>query len=348
LLIISYTFIISLFALFAAHSFFDGPQKNIPQAISSHFFGIGLIEYLKSASLYGPMSESKDFSLLDLKIQWLHCLVVLVQAGSLKQAALELELSEQSVRNYIQALENYLDSNVIELHQNKVKLVGKGQDLYLRSRLILEKVRALHKDHQAFQAPLPRLKIGGHLNVCPEWVGHCLNALGKSHAYYPEAHLISGINALAQIESALITDQIELGIAIAKPKDPLIQYYPGPVIPMQIVHQRPTKHAWEHFHYILRPSYLDPQHFPVKARLLSQVEPLNLLLCSQGQGACLFPENQIRALLQKGALHVVAEHPDAWQVQIYLLWRTEASLSELAQQFIQMFKHRVQHYVAHT
>lgn len=284
------------------------------------------------------MSELPDTALLDLKLQWLACFVAVVRCGSLKQAAEELKLSEQSVRNYLQALEAYFQARLLVIQPQQVTLVGKGQDLFIRSRMLLEKLARVTTAQQALQNPLPRLKLGGHLNVCPELVADSVLQAQARQAFYPELKLISGVNALARVESALTTRQIDLGIAIAQPGNPLVNYHPGPVIPLVIVGRRQGKQAWERLRYAVRPSLFEPRLLPFQIRILSQIDHLNLLLCSRGDSSGIFAENQIRLLLEAGHLHIIAEHPDHLSIQLYLLWRAQEPLSEVGRHFVESFK----------
>lgn len=292
------------------------------------------------------MSESPDFHLLDLKLQWLACFVAVVRCGSLRAAAEELQLSEQSIRNYLQALEKYFQGKLLLIQPHQVTLVGKGQDLFIRARMVLEKISALTQAQSAAQMPLPRLRLGGHLNICPELVARSVRQLQGEQAFYPELKLISGVNARARVESALTTREIDLGIAIAQPQNPLVAYYPGPVIPMLIVTSQPDRQPWESLRYAIRPSLYEPRGLPLRIRLLSQIDHLNLLLCARGETAGIFAENQVRLLLEAGLLHSAAAHPDQLGVQLYLLWRAQEPLPEPAQRFAQIFQQHGEAYAA--
>ncbi len=77
-------------------------------------------------------------ALRDLQIDWLHCLVAVVDAGSLSAATVQLHRSQSAVSMQLKKLEDAVGHRLLERGARRLELTGQGRTLLGYARRMLD------------------------------------------------------------------------------------------------------------------------------------------------------------------------------------------------------------------
>lgn len=143
---------------------------------------------------------------------------------SFTKASRELFISQPAVSKHIQELEREYDVRLFERLGNHIQLTTTGQALLDRANKILRAYEELNDTmHALGQHAKGELRIGASTTigqyVVPEIVA-------KFHHDYPDLHITLLSGNSQEIEHALTTDRIDLGMVEGNIRQPQLKYTP--------------------------------------------------------------------------------------------------------------------------
>lgn len=145
-----------------------------------------------------------------MTLQQLRTFLAIVEFGSFRRAARELEVSQAGLTSSIQALENTLKLRLIERSTSGISLTAEGRQIYERAQLIDRESRQIAIDAEQLRgAGVSRLSLG----LGPTPTATLLQLVVPDfHKRFPDVrlNLISGV--FEHLESALQQGRIELAI----------------------------------------------------------------------------------------------------------------------------------------
>lgn len=151
-----------------------------------------------------------------MTLQQLRTFLAIVEFGSFRRAARELEVSQAGLTSSIQSLENALKLRLIERSTSGISLTAEGRQIYERAQLIDRESRQILIDAEQLRGKgVSSLSIG----LGPTPTATLLHLVVPDfHKRFPDVrlNLISGV--FEHLESALQQGKIELAITAVPPK----------------------------------------------------------------------------------------------------------------------------------
>ena len=157
-----------------------------------------------------------------MTIRHLRIFTAVAEAGSMSAAARALFVSQPSVSQAIGELEKEYGVKLFERLSQKLYLTGEGELLLSYSRHILDSVSQLEQA-MGQAAKGPTLRIGCSVTVGTCLIGGLLDILEQR---MPELETRVVVANSAQIEQAILNNQVDLGIVEGILKSPELQITP--------------------------------------------------------------------------------------------------------------------------
>jgi DNA-binding transcriptional LysR family regulator len=243
--------------------------------------------------------------------QW-NVLVSVVESGSYSKAAERLHKSQSTLTYAVKKLESLLSVKVFELRGRKAVLTTTGELLYRRGKTLVEEAGRLeHAAGELGKGWEPQIRVAVDI-IFPTWL--LLKCFAEFARERPETHLELYETVLGGTEEALAARRVEFAIGSSVP-----QGFAGDVLmpvravcvaaPSHSLHQLGRALTQEdlrkHRHIVIRDSgeqrlrsagWLNEMRWTVSNKATS-IHAVGL-----GLGYAWFPEDSVRAELERGAL----------------------------------------------
>ncbi|MGQ3003453.1 MAG: LysR family transcriptional regulator [Hydrogenophaga sp.] len=145
-----------------------------------------------------------------MTLQQLRTFLAIVEFGSFRRAARELDVSQAGLTTSIQALENELKLRLIVRSTHGITLTAEGRQIYERAQIVDRESRQILSD-----ADRLRGKSGGHLSIGlgPTPTATLLHhVVPDFHKRFPDVRLNLTSGVYEHLESALQQGKVELAI----------------------------------------------------------------------------------------------------------------------------------------
>jgi len=243
--------------------------------------------------------------------QW-KVLVSVVESGSYSKAAEHLHKSQSTLTYAVKKLESLLGVKVFELRGRKAVLTPTGELLYRRGKTLVEEASRLeHAAGELAKGWEPQIRVAVDI-IFPTWL--LLKCFAEFAKERPETHLELYETVLGGTEEALAARRVEFAIGSSVP-----QGFAGDILmpvravcvaaPSHPLHQLGRALTLEdlrkHRHIVIRDSgeqrlrsagWLNEMRWTVSNKATS-IHAVGL-----GLGYAWFPEDSVRAELERGAL----------------------------------------------
>ncbi len=239
-------------------------------------------------------------------------LVSVVESGSYSKAAEHIHKSQSTLTYAVKKLESLLGVKVFELRGRKAVLTPTGELLYRRGKTLIEEAARLeHAAGELAKGWEPEIRVAVDI-VFPTWL--LLKCFAEFAGERPEIHLELYETVLGGTEEALAKRRVEFAIGSSLP-----QGFAGDVLmPVRVVCMAAPSHPLHqlgreltledlrrHRHIVIRDSgeqrvrsagWLNELRWTVSNKATS-IHAVGL-----GLGYAWFPEDSVRAELERGAL----------------------------------------------
>jgi len=243
--------------------------------------------------------------------QW-KVLFYVVESGSYSKAAEHLHKSQSTLTYAVKKLESLLGVKVFELRGRKAVLTPTGELLYRRGKTLVEEAgRHEHAAGELAKGWEPQIRVAVDI-IFPTWL--LLKCFAEFAKERPETHLELYETVLGGTEEALAARRVEFAIGSSVP-----QGFAGDILmpvravcvaaPSHPLHQLGRELTLEdlrkHRHIVIRDSgeqrlrsagWLNEMRWTVSNKATS-IHAVGL-----GLGYAWFPEDSVRAELERGAL----------------------------------------------
>jgi DNA-binding transcriptional LysR family regulator len=243
--------------------------------------------------------------------QW-NALVSVVESGGYAKSAERLHKSQSTLTYAIKKLESLLGLKVFELKGRKAVLTPTGERLYRRAKTILEDTSRLEQAAgELAKGWEPEIRIAVDI-LFPTWL--LLQCFGEFCAEHPETHLELYETVLGGTEEALAARRVEFAIGTSVP-----QGFAGDILmpvrtvcmaaPSHPLHQLGRELTVEdlrrHRHIVIRDSgeqRVRSAGWLNELRLTVSNKATSIHAVATGMGYAWYPEDSVRADLERGAL----------------------------------------------
>jgi DNA-binding transcriptional LysR family regulator len=243
--------------------------------------------------------------------QW-NVLVSVVESGGYAKAAERIHKSQSTLTYSIKKLESLLGVKAFERKGRKAVLTPTGELLYRRAKVLLEDTARLEKAAgELAKGWEPEIRIAVDI-IFPTWL--LLRCFGEFCAERPDTHLELYETVLGGTEEALAARRVEFAIASTIPQgfvgDVLMPVralcVAAPAHPLhRLGRELTTEDLRRHRHIVIRDSGAE------RVRSAGWLNELRLTVSNKataihavttGMGYAWYPEDSVRAELERGAL----------------------------------------------
>jgi len=243
--------------------------------------------------------------------QW-NVLVSVVESGGYAKAAERIHKSQSTLTYSIKKLESLLGVKAFERKGRKALLTPTGELLYRRAKVLLEDTARLEKAAgELAKGWEPEIRIAVDI-IFPTWL--LLRCFGEFCAERPDTHLELYETVLGGTEEALAARRVEFAIASTIPQgfvgDVLMPVralcVAAPAHPLhRLGRELTTEDLRRHRHIVIRDSGAE------RVRSAGWLNELRLTVSNKataihavttGMGYAWYPEDSVRAELERGAL----------------------------------------------
>ena len=243
--------------------------------------------------------------------QW-NVLVSVVESGGYAKAAERIHRSQSTLTYSIKKLESLLGVKAFERKGRKAVLTPTGELLYRRAKVLLEDTARLEKAAgELAKGWEPEIRIAVDI-IFPTWL--LLRCFGEFCAERPDTHLELYETVLGGTEEALAARRVEFAIASSIPQgfvgDVLMPVralcVAAPAHPLhRLGRELTTEDLRRHRHIVIRDSGAE------RVRSAGWLNELRLTVSNKataihavttGMGYAWYPEDSVRAELERGAL----------------------------------------------
>ena len=243
--------------------------------------------------------------------QW-NVLVSVVESGGYAKAAERIHKSQSTLTYSIKKLESLLGVKAFERKGRKALLTPTGELLYRRAKVLLEDTARLEKAAgELAKGWEPEIRIAVDI-IFPTWL--LLRCFGEFCAERPDTHLELYETVLGGTEEALAARRVEFAIASTIPQgfvgDALMPVralcVAAPAHPLhRLGRELTTEDLRRHRHIVIRDSGAE------RVRSAGWLNELRLTVSNKataihavttGMGYAWYPEDSVRAELERGAL----------------------------------------------
>jgi DNA-binding transcriptional LysR family regulator len=246
--------------------------------------------------------------------QW-NVLASVVDSGSYAKAAGRIHKSQSTLTYAIKKLEHLLGVKVFELRGRKAVLTTTGALLYRRGKIILEEAARLeHAAGQLAKGWEPEIRIAADI-LFPTWL--LLQCCAEFFAERPETHVELHETVLGGTDEALAARRVEFAIGTSVP-----QGFVGDVLlpirtlcmaaPAHPLHRLGRELTLEdlrgHRHIVIRDSgeqRVRSAGWLNELRLTVSNKATSIHAVATGMGYAWYPEDSVRAELERGALKLL-------------------------------------------
>jgi DNA-binding transcriptional LysR family regulator len=160
-----------------------------------------------------------------MDLRQLRYFVAIAEHGNFRRAAEALNIAQSALSRHMQALGEELGSPLFERTAQGVRTTILGNVFFAEAKDILERTdSALRRSRKAAAGHIGRLSIG--VNEIAARLPVVMEAIAESRRRYPEVELrIERLNSPEQVE-ALWSGQLDLGVVIDRPTDPVFAWLP--------------------------------------------------------------------------------------------------------------------------
>jgi DNA-binding transcriptional LysR family regulator len=243
--------------------------------------------------------------------QW-NTLVSVVDSGSYASAASRIHKSQSTLTYAIKKLEAVLGVKVFELRGRKAALTSTGELLYRRGKAILEEAARLeHAARELAKGWEPEIRVAADI-LFPTWL--LLECFAAFCLERPETHIELYETVLGGADEALAARRVEFAIGTSVP-----QGFVGDVLmpvrtvcmaaPAHPLHQLGRELTLEdlrrHRHIVIRDSgeqRVRGAGWLNELRLTVSNKATSIHAVAAGMGYAWYPEDSVRAELERGAL----------------------------------------------
>jgi DNA-binding transcriptional LysR family regulator len=283
--------------------------------------------------------------------QWT-VLVSVVESGGYARAAERLHRSQSTLTYAIQKLERLLGLKVFELRGRKAALTPTGELLYRRGKaLVDEAARLEHAAGELAKGWEPEIRLAVEI-LFPTWL--LIQCFGEFASERPDTRIELYETVLAGTDEALASRSVDLAIAATVPPG-----FVGDVLmPMRAVCVAAPGHALHslgrpptladlrrHRHLVIRDSgslrersggWLNELRWTVSHKATS------IHAVTQGLGYAWFPEEAIRAELERGTLKPLALESGAEKfATLYLIFADREAAGPGTRRIADIIRQRV-------
>lgn len=243
--------------------------------------------------------------------QW-NVLVSVVESGGYAKAADRLHKSQSTLTYSIKKLESLLGVKVFELKGRKAVLTPTGDLLYRRAKVLLEDTARLEKAAgELAKGWEPEIRIAVDI-IFPTWM--LLQSFGEFCAERPETHLELYETVLGGTEEALAARRVEFAIGSGIPQgfvgDVLMPVravcVAAPAHPLHLLGRELThEDLRRHRQIVIRDSgaqRVRSAGWLNELRLTVSNKATAIHAVAKGMGYAWYPEDSVRAELERGAL----------------------------------------------
>jgi DNA-binding transcriptional LysR family regulator len=243
--------------------------------------------------------------------QW-NTLVSVVDSGSYASAASRIHKSQSTLTYAIKKLEAVLGVKVFELRGRKAALTSTGELLYRRGKAILEEAARLeHAARELAKGWEPEIRVAADI-LFPTWLLlECFAALCLER---PETHIELYETVLGGTDEALAARRVEFAIGTSVPQgcvgDVLMPVrtvcMAAPAHPLhQLGRELTLEDLRPHRHIVIRDSgeqRVRGAGWLNELRLTVSNKATSIHAVAAGMGYAWYPEDSVRAELERGAL----------------------------------------------
>ena len=243
--------------------------------------------------------------------QW-NVLVSVVESGGYAKAGERIHKSQSTLTYSIKKLESLLGVKAFERKGRKAVLTPTGELLYRRAKVLLEDTARLEKAAgELAKGWEPEIRIAVDI-IFPTWL--LLRSFGEFCAERPDTHLELYETVLGGTEEALAARRVEFAIASSIPQgfvgDVLMPVralcVAAPAHPLhRLERELTTEDLRRHRHIVIRDSGV------ARVRSAGWLNELRLTVSNKataihavttGMGYAWYPEDSVRAEMERGAL----------------------------------------------
>jgi LysR family transcriptional regulator, repressor for citA len=254
-----------------------------------------------------------------MEFQWLHTFITAAECGNFRRTAELLYISQPSVTVHIKQLEKELGILLFQRDGKKIKLTEAGKRYLIHAKRLLREYQSGLEDLHSFsQGYSTRLSLAISPLIADTILPYVLKSYTKQ---YPEVEISVQIIESTDIEQAVLSEEVDLGLSCLKSSHPELQselLYKDEVIlvaahdgrdsesapPLEEEEVLSSNYLLTHNH----PGYWDAlcrdvkSHYPhVKMMKVSQVH-ITKRFISEGLGVSFLPSSTVRRELLEGRL----------------------------------------------
>jgi DNA-binding transcriptional LysR family regulator len=287
-----------------------------------------------------------------LKTQWLEYFVALCQEQDMTQAAQKLGVSRQTLQRKLDALEQQLNTKLLEKSGKSFHLTSAGRILRQEAEALITHMRMLRNQlHTYYQEGLQGVvsfawQSASSLAFLPEG----LNVFMRNH---PDVFLQIGCQPnITEITERLRTGSLDLAITDhLPPTESGIPVSISQRSPFVIVSAPQAPGHWSSFAYVTplahpesgrRSQYWDEHPYP--REVVCETDSFDALIdwCLSGKAAAFVPQMMIQPYLDRGQLAIVADPPAPAFKELYLCLSPLASEKAAVQALFRHLHQRMQ------
>lgn len=278
--------------------------------------------------------------LLKHDIKALQAFVAIVECRGISAAQARLNMSQSAISTHLAHLEASLGVSLCQRGRRGFATTRAGEQLYRACLRLLQATQEFHHDMQGIRQQCQR--FSGVLRLCmvdhmpDHFTGVLAELIRQTYRHHPDLQLVADIRSPQEIETAVATRQMDLGIGyFAQPLKNLryrpvlqeTQYiychrdHPAAQDPDLSVAKLEQEYAWVRRGYLLSPSlsHLQPQQITATAYHME----VTLLFILAGSHIGFLPHDYAAPLVDQGTLQVLLPAKTAYQVQHMAVFRPE-------------------------
>lgn len=289
------------------------------------------------------------------RLNWtlLHTYLVIVEEGSITNAAIKLNITQSAVSQNLKKLEDQLEVKLIERSNKNFQMTLLGEELYKTSTDIYSK---LVKFEQKLLATTNSTKDTLNIMAISGLVSHEFdNLLVYFHKNYPNIHLNVSTISHAEIIKKISNNSLSIGITLEpKGHDEIEKLFYLPqryslycgkshplfdkeiVTKSDVISQDYVAFDSEQLGAALSPIaiFRDMEHFTGEQVAITNnlIELQRLIITGYGIG-CL-PDNAAKIALNQSLLRKLPPYQGVADVPVYLIWNKQRSLKACEHAFI--------------
>ncbi|MCP2040621.1 DNA-binding transcriptional LysR family regulator [Neisseria sp. HSC-16F19] len=278
--------------------------------------------------------------LLKHDVKALQAFVAIVECRGISAAQARLNMSQSAISTHLAHLETSLGMSLCQRGRGGFELTRAGEQLYHACLRLLQATQEFHHDMQGIKQQCKRLS--GVLRLCmvdhmPDRFTTVLAELiRQTYRHHPDLQLVADIRSPQEIETAIATREMDLGIGyFAQPLKnlryhPVLQEtqciychrdHPAARDPDLNVAKLEQDYAWVRRGYLLSPSLsqLNPQQLTATAYHME----VTLLFILAGSHIGFLPRDYAAPLVDEGTLTALLPDETAYQVEHMAVFRPE-------------------------